>query len=795
MSVSVPETEQTRPILLCLSHLRWDFVFQRPQHLLTRAADTFRVVFVEEPVISDIAEPDLVLRSEQPDVTVATPHLPADLDPADTDAAQRRVLDRLLAQLGGPLDVVWYYTPMAFPFAGHLKPRKVVFDVMDQLSAFDGASPRLALLERQLLRRADIVFAGGRSLAEVKRRVHDNVHLFPSSVDAEHFRKARPGLSVRGEPADQVTIPFPRVGYFGVIDERIDYALLDAVAAMRPAWQFVMVGPTAKIDPASLPRRPNLHWLGMKAYADLPAYLSGWSAGLMPFALNDATRFISPTKTPEFLAAGVPVVSTAVPDVVADWRAGGLVSIASTPAEVVARLGEKLAGKDPAWLSAVDQRLLGMSWDATWGRMEHVIADRPITDVTQPSVPDTAAISLLPRSKQRGPASRPGDTYDWLIVGAGFAGAVMAERLASERGERVLVIDRRDHVGGNAFDHLDAAGVLVHRYGPHIFHTNSEAVFAYLSRFTAWHPYEHRVLGYVDGQLVPVPINLDTVNTLYGLDLTPETLEAWFASRAETVPEIRTSEDVIVSRVGRELYEKFFQGYTRKQWGLDPAQLDASVTARVPVRTNRDDRYFTDKFQAMPRDGYTAMFERLLDHPGIEVRTGTDYADLGNQIAYRRLIWTGPVDEFFGFRFGRLPYRSLRFRHVTHAMERFQQVGTVNYPVSEDYTRVSEYKHMTGQRHPATSVTYEYPTAEGDPYYPIPRPENQALYKRYEALADAVKDTWFVGRLATYRYLNMDQVVGQALATFRRIDAECPRAALAVASESHPPSAARAEPA
>ena len=229
----------------------------------------------------------------------------------------------------------------------------------------------------------------------------------------------------------------------------------------------------------------------------------------------------------------------------------------------------------------------------------------------------------------------------------------------------MLVVDRRDHVGGNAHDHLDAAGVLVHRYGPHIFHTNSEAVFDYLSRFTAWRPYEHRVQGFVDGMLVPIPINLDTVNQLYGLNLTSGELEDWFTARAEPVTEARTSEDVIVSRIGRELYQKFFQNYTRKQWGLDPSQLDRSVTARVPVRTNRDDRYFTDRFQAMPRDGYTRMFERMLDHPNITVRAATDYSAIKKTAQFRRLVWTGPVDEFFGHRFGRLPYRSLRFRHET----------------------------------------------------------------------------------------------------------------------------------
>jgi UDP-galactopyranose mutase len=365
--------------------------------------------------------------------------------------------------------------------------------------------------------------------------------------------------------------------------------------------------------------------------------------------------------------------------------------------------------------------------------------------------------------------------YDWLIVGAGFAGSVLAERLANERGDRVMVIDRRDHIAGNAYDRLDASGLLIHQYGPHIFHTNSRSVFDYLSRFTAWRPYEHRVLGEVDGKRVPIPINLDTINTLYGLNLTEEQLPGWFAERAEAVDEIRTSEDVVVSKVGRELYDKFFRGYTRKQWGMDPSELDKSVTARVPTRTNRDDRYFTDEFQFMPKHGYTRMFEAMLASPNIDVMLGTDYRDVKDEIPHRRLIFTGPVDEFFDFRFGQLPYRSLRFKHVTLDQPWYQPVGTVNFPQTEDYTRISEYKHMTGQEHPKTSITYEYPAAEGDPYYPIPRPENALLFKRYERLALTTPNVWFVGRLATYRYYNMDQVVGQALATFRRIGETLPR--------------------
>ncbi|WP_368671983.1 UDP-galactopyranose mutase [Jatrophihabitans endophyticus] len=361
--------------------------------------------------------------------------------------------------------------------------------------------------------------------------------------------------------------------------------------------------------------------------------------------------------------------------------------------------------------------------------------------------------------------------FDVLIAGAGFAGAVLAERLAAGSGSRVLVVDRRPHVGGNAYDHHDAAGILVHRYGPHIFHTNSREVFDYLSGFTDWRPYEHRVLADVRGHHVPMPINRTTLNRLFGLDLTTDAdAAAFLAARAEPVDTIRSAEDVVVSAVGRELYELFFRGYTRKQWGLDPSELDRSVTQRVPTRTSTDDRYFTDTFQAMPAAGYTAMFERMLDHPNITVELGLDYADAVREVEVDHTVFTGPIDAFFEHRFGALPYRSLEFRHETHARRRFQPVGVVNYPAEDvPYTRITEYKHLTGQVSPSTSITYELPRADGDPYYPIPRPENQALFKRYEALALARQDVTFVGRLATYRYYNMDQVVGQALATYRRL--------------------------
>ena len=361
------------------------------------------------------------------------------------------------------------------------------------------------------------------------------------------------------------------------------------------------------------------------------------------------------------------------------------------------------------------------------------------------------------------------EMFDYLIVGGGFAGSVLAERLARGSGKQVLVVDRRPHIGGNAYDHYDDAGVLVHKYGPHIFHTNSREVFDYLSRFTDWRQYQHKVLASVDGQLVPIPINLDTINKLYGLNLTSFQMEEFLASRAEQVQQVRTSEDVVISKVGRELYEKFFRGYTRKQWGLDPSELDAQVTARVPTRTNRDDRYFTDSYQVMPKHGFTRLFANLLDHPNIRILLNTDYRDVKEMIPYREIIYTGPVDEYFDYRFGKLPYRCLEFKHETHNVAFLQPVAVVNYPNEYAFTRVTEFKHLTGQEHPKTSIVYEFPQAEGDPYYPIPRSENAELYKKYQALADATEGVHFVGRLATYRYYNMDQVIAQALAVYARM--------------------------
>ena len=763
--------------IICFSHLRWDFVFQRPQHLMSRFARDRKVIYWEEPLTAAVGQrPSLRLAvCDRTGVIVATPVLPEGLDEPEREGALRELLADHVARQSGDI-IAWYYTPMMLKFSRDLETVCTVYDCMDELANFRFAPPALAELEKDLMAVADVVFTGGHSLYEAKRDRHANIHPFPSSVDRAHFGRAR---AIIGEPADQAAIPRPRFGFFGVVDERMDLDLLAAVADADPDWNVVVVGPVVKIDPADLPRRANLHYLGGRAYDELPAYLAGWDVALMPFAMNESTRFISPTKTPEYLAGGRPVVSTPIVDVIRHYGDLTGVKIAAGAQAFVAACRASLS-PPPGWRDAADETLAALSWDETFQRMEAKIAEAAARRRAPALEPITVS---LPR-----PIVRPSGRrlpYDYLIVGAGFAGSVLAERLAAGLGKRVLLIDRRPHVGGNAYDEKDAAGVLMHRYGPHIFHTNSDEVSAYLSRFTRWRPYEHRVLAFIDGVgLVPMPINRTTLNRLYDLDLGSDAEAAAFLkSRAEPVAHVRTSEDVVVNAIGRDLYQRFFRGYTRKQWGLDPSELDKSVTARVPTRVNTDDRYFTDSFQAIPAQGYTRMFETMLDHPGIAVETGVDFDDLRADVIYDQLIFTGPVDEYFAQRYGPLPYRSLAFRHQTLDQEWFQPVGAVNYPdEATPYTRISEYKHITGQTHPKTTVTYEYPKADGDPYYPIPRPENQALFKRYEALALAEPNVRFVGRLATYRYYNMDQVVGQALATYRRIAQEEERSAGAVAA-------------
>lgn len=760
LPLPLSEAGATAP-LICFSHLRWDFVLQRPQHLMSRFARHRRVLYWEEPIPTEHHLPYLEFHGfEGTTVQAIRPRLPDRWSREDQQAALPRLYDQMLALTGIHRPVLWFYTPMMWPVARHADAAAVIYDCMDELSHFRFAPPEMAEREAELMAAADVVFTGGWSIWEAKRHRHDNMHAFPSSVDAAHFAAARDGLP---EPGDQAGIPGPRLGYYGVIDERLDLDLVWALALARPDWSIVMVGPLAKISPDDLPRAPNLHWLGQRHYAELPAYLAGWDVALMPFAINDATRFISPTKTPEYLAGGRPVVSTPVRDVQRQYGDLAAVHIAERGQPFLAACDAAMAqaAKPGAWRHAADRALASHSWDTTQRRMADLVSEAVRRRV------EPAPVDRFPAPGIRRGARR----YDVTVCGAGFAGAVLAERLAEASGQRVLVVDRRPHIAGNAYDYRDAAGILVHRYGPHIFHTNSDQVVAYLSRFTTWRPYEHRVLAQVGEQRVPMPINRTTLNTLYGLTMrTEDEAAAFLAAQSEPVAEIRTSRDVVVNAVGPALYETFFRGYTRKQWGLDPSELDKSVTARVPTRTTDDDRYFTDSFQAMPAEGFTRMFERMLDHPRIDLALGVDFHDLPAADRGALTVYTGPIDAFFDHQFGHLPYRSLTFRHETHDCRRFQEVAVVNYPAEDvPWTRVTEYKHLTGQVHPRTSITYEFPAAEGDPYYPIPRPENQALYLRYDELAAQQRDVIFAGRLGSYRYYNMDQVVGQALATHRRL--------------------------
>ena len=363
-------------------------------------------------------------------------------------------------------------------------------------------------------------------------------------------------------------------------------------------------------------------------------------------------------------------------------------------------------------------------------------------------------------------------TWDYLIVGAGFAGAVLAERLASQCGASCLVIDRRDHIAGNAHDHYDKAGVLLHTYGPHYFRTNSDRIVEYLSQFTEWHPVEYKILSWTHGRYWQFPINLNTFEQFIGRNSTTEEMRATLEQWRVPIAEPKNSEEVILSQVGELLYEMFFKNYTRKQWRRDPRDLDPSVCGRIPIRTNRDDRYSSDKFQALPKDGYTAMFRKMLAHPKIEVRLKTDFREARRHLRFKRLIYTGPIDEYFEHRFGPLPYRSLRFEAETLSQEFFQPALQVNYPNDNEFTRIVEIKRATGQTIPVTTIVREYPedfVLGCEPYYPIPAPDAKALYKRYAELSDREPDVRFVGRLATYRYYNMDQIVGMALAEFEAL--------------------------
>ncbi len=356
--------------------------------------------------------------------------------------------------------------------------------------------------------------------------------------------------------------------------------------------------------------------------------------------------------------------------------------------------------------------------------------------------------------------------YDYLIVGAGFAGAVSSERLAA-KGNKILIVEKRDHIAGNAFDEYDQHGILVHKYGPHIFHTNSKQVFDYLSRFTEWRKYEHRVLAKLNGKLYPIPINRTTINKLYGKNFkTDAEVQAFYDSVRVKMSSITNSEEKIVSQVGKDLFEKFFKFYTKKQWGIEAHELSPSVTGRIPVRTNEDDRYFTDEYQFMPEEGYTKMFERILNNPNIEVKLNTNYKDIMSELEFGKMIYTGPIDYFFDYKFGKLPYRSLSFEWENHNVEFYQEAASVNFVDSEKFTRITEQKYLTGQISKTTTIAKEYPEKEGEPFYPIPNNKNDMLYRQYKTEAEKLDNVIFLGRLAEYKYYNMDHVVEKVLKIF-----------------------------
>jgi len=355
--------------------------------------------------------------------------------------------------------------------------------------------------------------------------------------------------------------------------------------------------------------------------------------------------------------------------------------------------------------------------------------------------------------------------FDYLIVGAGLSGCTLAERLANQSNKKVLIVEKHNHIGGHCYDRYNDDGILVQMYGPHIFHTKFERVWKYLNRFTTFNNYEHRVLSHLKEMEVYFPINLETMEKITGQSFTPDTLKAYFEKKRIKIDEkdIKNSRDVVVSQVGEEVYDLFVKHYTKKQWGVYPEELDAQVLRRIPVRYNRDTRYFDDPWQGIPSHGYFRIFERMTDSPNIHLLLQTDYKEILNTITYDKLIYTGPIDYFFDYRFGKLPYRSMRFEFETLDMEQFQAASVVNYPRDNDFTRITEYKHFYFQKNPKTTIGYEFSQSEGDPYYPIPREANRRLYEKYEAVAKQLKNTYFIGRLAQYRYINMDQAVNCAL--------------------------------
>lgn len=752
--------------VICFSSARWDLAFQRTQHLMARFAKTRRVIYWQAASVGGLAEhPYLDLQPcRHTGVTVAAPHLPLGLAPDAAEAALRQLLEDLFAAEAIAKPLLWYCDPDMLSFAPRQEAAAIVYDCA-----------RLADGQAALLELADLVFTAGYGLYEVLRRAHDNVHPFPSGVEVASLAQAR-NLDHDPGPHDQAALARPRLGFHGVVDERVDLDLLARLAAARPDWSFVMIGPVIRISPADLPSCPNIRWLGGKAYGDLPRYMAGWDIAIAPLVMDDEARLFCPEETAQYLAAGLPVVTTPIPETLLHYGALDAVQTAHTWGAFLGACegGLKLAARGTAWRQDADKVLAGMDWDEVFARMSALV------DLAL--MARRAAISPLSAPAIRAAPAKP---YDYLVVGAGFAGAVMAERLAAGSNKRVLIIDKRPHLGGNAHDYEDAAGIRVNAYGPHVFHTRSQEVFTYLSRFTRWRPYEHRVMSCVRGILVPQPVNRATLNTLYGLNLhTDIEAEAWLKGRAAPIDKARTARDLGVALMGGDLYDSLFAGFIRKQRGLDPSELDKAAAPQTAPRTSADDRAHLDSFQAMPAEGYARLFETLLDHRNIDILLGADFEEVRREAVYDRLVFTGRIDAFFDYRLGELPYRSIAFRHETLDQPWFQPVATVDHPdAGTPYTRVTEFKHITGQSNARTSLVYEYPSETGEPFHAAPRPEDQAAFRRYDALARQTPEVQFVGRLAAYRDMTMDQTVGQALACYRRIAERDGRAAVLAGDE------------
>ncbi|ROL62327.1 UDP-galactopyranose mutase [Bacteroidetes/Chlorobi group bacterium ChocPot_Mid] len=367
--------------------------------------------------------------------------------------------------------------------------------------------------------------------------------------------------------------------------------------------------------------------------------------------------------------------------------------------------------------------------------------------------------------------------YDYLIVGAGFAGCVSAERIASQLNKKVLIVEKRNHIGGNCFDYSDSKGILVHKYGPHAFHTSMKNVWDYLSGFTKWHHYEHKVLAHINGKNVPIPFNINSIEQIFDVEIADKykkiLVDSYGEGKKIPILKLKETNNPDLRELADFIYQNVFYGYTLKQWGMEPEELDFSVTSRVPVLTGRDDRYFQDIYQGIPAKGYTQMFKNIIEHPNIEIMLNKDYRKVINQVEFDKMIYTGPIDSFFDYKYGKLPYRSLRFDHHTLRQNYFQEVAQVNYPNNHQYTRITEFKHFLNQKNIFTTIAYEYPQEyeEGvnEPYYPIPRKENDEIYKKYFSETEKISDkVIFLGRLAEYKYYNMDQIVGVSLLTFEK---------------------------